>query len=251
MDVDPVQRWLPYRQPREQPIARLFCLAHSGAGASVFRDWAAALPRAEVCAVQYPGRETRFGEAPARRMAELVEPLFQQAVRHLLDRPYLVFGHSLGAVVAFELVRRIVRAGLARPAALILSGHGPRQRRQPLHLLPDEALRGRLCALGGTPREVLDSGELMALYLPVLRADLEVLETHRVVPIASLGCPIVGLAGTDDDLAPAAEVAAWRLITGDPFSLVEIAGDHFFIHVGRGQLLAHIQSLCDGALRAR
>jgi surfactin synthase thioesterase subunit len=230
---------------------RLFCLPHAGSGAAGFYRWKRLLPETiRVCPVLLPGRELRLGE-PALRRAEPVVGALQTEVGPMLgERPYALFGHSMGALLAFEWARRIAADGLPEPRMLIVSGRNapwfPAHRA--LHALPDpafvEALQERY---GGVPDGFLDDAEMRALFLPILRADLEVVETYAFKPAPPLRCPVMSLAGEQDRSVSEAGLAAWEETTAGPFSSRRIAGDHFFhLGAGQGELLALIADALAG-----
>src|SRR5262249_43042969 len=148
---------------------------------AVFRSWSDSLPASvEVCPVQLPGRETRFRELPFTQLAPLAEAL-GRSLRPFFDRPFAFFGHSMGALVAFELARVLVRTAGPQPVPLFASACAAPQVRDcetPIHALPDAAFREELRRLGGTPALVLHNAELVDLLLPTLRADFAVCETY-------------------------------------------------------------------------
>jgi medium-chain acyl-[acyl-carrier-protein] hydrolase len=229
-------------RPRPEPRARvrLFCFPYAGGGASPFRAWAGGLPpEVELCPVQLPGRESRLGEPAYTRLAPLVAALVT-ALRGHLDKPYAFFGHSLGALLAFELVRALRRAGAPPPRHLFVSGyrapHLP-DPEPPLHMLPGPALWDELRRLNGTPPEVLDNAELRRLIEPTLRADFAIDETYVYTPDEPLACPISAFGGLVDTDVSGEMLAAWRRHTHDSFALRMLPGDHFFIHSSRTLLL--------------
>jgi medium-chain acyl-[acyl-carrier-protein] hydrolase len=245
---DPPDRWL-LRQPADLPL-RLFCFSHAGAGASTFGAWAKPLTPAgvDVCPVQLPGRENRFREPPHDRLEPLLESLVSALHRHL-DRPYALFGHSLGALLAFELARFLSAVGL-RPERLLVSGRiAPQLRdtRPPMHGLPDTELVARLRELGGIPDALLEHQELLALQLPTLRADLAVNETYRHVAASPLDVPVTAFGGDRDPRVAVSELRAWALTTRAAFRASVLQGDHFFIASSRSRLL---MELCDDLRRS-
>lgn len=219
---------------------RLFCVPHAGAGAGVYRAWAERLaPGIEVVALRPPGRETRYGEPVPTSVEELLPPLVAE-VEDWLDRPYAWFGHSLGAVVAFECAAALAVRGAPPPVRLLISGRPAPQlppRLPPVHTLPDVELAAMMREYGGTPPEVLDDPSALAVLLPVLRADLTASETYRYRPGAALECPISVFGGRDDRFAEPAELAAWAALTRGRAVVRRLPGAHFFLHEHPEQIL--------------
>jgi thioester reductase-like protein len=237
--------WLQCWRARPQAAVQLVCFHYAGGGASMFRTWPDALgPDIEVCAVQLPGREERIDEPTHDRLAPLLDAL-EQHLLPKLRRPCVYFGHSMGALVAFELARRQAARGGSGPAQLLLSGcPSPLARSavERVHDLPEEAFREALRRHGGTPAAVLADEELMEVYSPLLRADFAVGETWHGGAGAPLDCPIAALAGDDDPIAPAEGVVGFALETRMRFALHRIAGGHFFVNTARDAVLAAIRA---------
>jgi medium-chain acyl-[acyl-carrier-protein] hydrolase len=225
------ERWLSFRAPRRHAAARLLCFPHAGAGASVFRTWSRHVdPRIEVCPVQLPGREDRITERPFTRIQPLVQATADVLGPHL-DLPFALFGHSFGAIVAFELARELRRRGAEPPAVLLVSGH--RAPQLPLRRIfvadqPDEVVIARLRELNGTPQRLLDEPELLEQFLTVVRADFTVCDQYVYQPERPMQCPIVAFGGTRDHLLVAGDLEAWRMQTRSGFTLEWFVGDHFF-----------------------
>ena len=237
------QRWLLRPRSDAQTSVRLFCLPPAGGAASFYRDWGDALPPGvEVCPVQLPGRETRLRERPYTRLDPLLEGLVG-ALAPYLDRPFAIFGHSMGALVGFELARRL-RAGAApEPLLLVVSGHSAPHLplgHAPLHALPTAQLVEAVRDLNGTPEEVLGNSELRELVLPAIRADFEVCETYVHQPHPPLSCRVVAFGGTGDPLVSRTQLAGWRQHTNGPFAMTMLPGDHFFRGRSRRVLLARL-----------
>lgn len=233
------ERWLAYVSPRPHASIRLFCFPYAGGAASAFRSWADALPHdVEVCPVQLPGRETRFREAAFNRMTPLVEAL-AKALRPHLDRPFAFFGHSLGALVAFELSRQLRRDCGLEPVRLFVSGCGGPQFRDgtATHTRPADEFWREVWRLDGTPAEVLDNAELRELLLPTLRADFAVGETYRYVEGSPLNCPVFALGGLGDETVDRRDLDGWRETTTGSFQRLMLAGNHFFLKTSRPRLL--------------
>jgi|SRR5579859_1332474 len=235
--------WLAYRKARLDARRRLFCFPYAGGGASVYRLWADVLPAdVEVCPVQLPGRETRLEEPLYIRLCELVDTL-ARVLQPYLDLPFAFFGHSIGALVSFELARELRRRHSRIPARLFVSASRAPQLglgRRPIHDLPEPEFVERLRLLGGTPLAVLDNAEMMGLLSPMLRADFQLLETYSYVAEAPLTCPISAMAGQYDPEVSSTEVSAWQEQTQDLFTLRVFAGDHFFVNTLRQGLLQAI-----------
>jgi medium-chain acyl-[acyl-carrier-protein] hydrolase len=238
------ERWIIRHRDEPGAAVRLFCFSHAGGGAAVFRSWPADVPPAvEVWGVQLPGRESRIGEPPYRRMVPLTAALVAALGPHL-DKPFAFFGHSMGALVAFELARELRRASLPQPARLFLAAFRAPQMPSPnvkIHHWPDEVLKVVL-QRDGTPGEVLRNDELMRALLPTLRADFEVCDTYQYTPEEPLDCPFSVFGGLDDVRVRASDLPGWRIHSRSGCSVSMLPGTHFFLHSARQRLLAEIQS---------
>lgn len=237
--------WLSPSVGRENSPVRLFCFAHAGGGATFFQPWREALrPDVEVCPVILPGREGRMHDAPYRRVADVVEPA-STALMPLLDRPYAIFGHSMGSVVAYEVARWLAVHADRPPTVLFVSGrrapHLP-ARRAPLHRLPDREFVAAVGRLNGTPPDVLRQPDLLALFLPCLRADFELNETYAPLPGPTLTCPVSALTGDADPEVALDELAAWRSVTTGGFTVRVFRGDHFYLKGRAEEVLAAIRA---------
>ena len=233
------------------PAVRLFCLPFAGGGASTYAAWPALFPDGvEVCPVELPGRLTRWSEKPFDRADPLVEAL-ATALAGELDGPYALFGHSMGALLAFELARTLRRRGAAEPQVLFVSGgpapHLPRRWEQ-IHDQPDDVVVARLRDLGAVPEDVYAEPELLELLMPTIRADFSVVETHVHRPEPPLGCPVVAFAGAEDREVPPDQVAPWHQHTTGSFTRQVLPGGHFFLHNARTALLDTVRAaLADAA----
>ena len=232
--------WVSIRASRPYAAVRLFCFPYAGGSPLSYRAWSGMLPATyEVCSIRLPGRESRLLEAPFTRLDPLVESL-TEAILPYLNKQFVFFGHSMGARIAFELARSLSqRAGL-EPAHLIVSGSPapqvPRTDR-PIYDLPEAELIEELRILDGTPEEVLRHPELMQLMMPLLRADLELVQTYFYKPGLRLGCPITAFGGTQDLKISQENLEAWRKETTGTFALRMVEGGHFFVNTARPQLL--------------
>lgn len=212
-----------------------------------FQSWSRNLPRTvEVCPVQPPGRGDRLREQPFTRLESLV----QAAAEHLrpyFDMPFAFFGHSMGALISFELARLLRREGRDQPRHLFVSGSNAPQLSstdRPIHDLPTAELIEELRRLNGTPREVLEHPELMALMLPIIRADMAVCETYAYKPEPPLDSAVSAFGGLQDLEVPREGVRAWETQTTTSFAMWMFEGDHFFLHHAQPQMLRIISESC-------
>ncbi|EJW15203.1 nonribosomal peptide synthetase subunit [Paenibacillus alvei DSM 29] len=240
---DTSSKWFVRKKENPQAAIRLFCLPYAGGNASIFRSWHEYVPAfAEVCAVQYPGRGARLREPAHTSMPSLLEAV-SHAMRPLLDKPYILFGYSMGALLAYELSILLSRSLNRPPLKLIVAGlNAPfvQSPVSPIHDLPEEEFRKRLRLNGGMPEELIDDEELLDLLSPSLRADFSVCETYEYTR-GTVPCPIVALGGQDDEFLSKQSLASWRILTNADFSCKLLPGGHFFLHAHPEQLLSTIR----------
>jgi medium-chain acyl-[acyl-carrier-protein] hydrolase len=238
-----VSKWASCPRPQRSPRLRLFCLPYAGGGASIYREWGRELPeQIEVWMVHLPGRENRLTDPAVSDLKQLAVDA-AIGLQPFLSKPYALFGHSMGALVAFELTRRLRRQGRSTPACLAVSAApGPHVAKvdNPIHDLPLPAFLRELRNLNGTPTEVFANSELLELMLPMLRADFCAVESYRYQPEHALDCPILTFGGDSDAEVSHAELEAWRKQTTGTFSLRIFPGNHFYLHDNRADLLAHL-----------
>lgn len=238
--ISTVNSWVTCPKPNPQAKLRLFCFHYAGGGALSFRTWSDSLPsHVEVCPIELPGRGIRLKEPPFTRLENLLQAL-SKALLPSLSKPFAFFGHSLGALVSFELARLLHRNHRFSPVHLFVSGHRAPQIPDPdppIHALPEPAFLEELRRYNGTPEEVFNNTELMQLFLPTLRADFAVIETYVYAPSPRLNCPITAFGGLQDWKASCHELEAWREQTNAAFSVQMFPGDHFFVHSSRSLLL--------------
>ncbi|GAA4071863.1 thioesterase II family protein [Actinomadura miaoliensis] len=254
VDVDePGGPWLRRFLPRPDAGLRLICVPHGGGGAAAFLGWAELLPPGvELLAVQYPGREDRIADPMPRDMDELVAAL-TDAVAAVADRPYALFGHSMGATVAYEVAQEARRRGLRGPVHLVASAReAPHDEKGgDVHRGDDDDLYAELMRLGATDPAVLADPGLRALILAYVRADYRLIETYRPRPLPPLDCPVtVFLGDRDPDLTPA-EAARWRHATRARTRVEIFPGDHFYLVPRRHAVLAALRRVLAAAPRAR
>ncbi|MEW1587087.1 alpha/beta fold hydrolase [Micromonospora vinacea] len=230
---------------RVAPAVRLICLPYAGGGSSAYHGWQEALgDDVEVCPVELPGRQSRWREPAYTGVRQLVEAL-APALAPELGVPYALFGHSMGALVSFELARALRRRAVPPPRVLFAAGGlAPSLRRTSpnIHDEPDAVVVERLRELGGLDEAILAEPELLDLLLPAIRADFAVCETYEYAPESPLSCPIVAFAGDRDREVPPERVAPWREHTSAGFTLHVLPGGHFFPMTARDALLDTVRA---------
>ncbi|MFV2196818.1 thioesterase II family protein [Nocardiopsis sp. LOL_012] len=241
MTASATGRWVVRPRTVEGAGLRVLCIAYAGGGSAVFNSWPDGLPAdVEICAVQLPGRGSRMLQRPFTRTTDLIPVLGEKAAPYL-DGPFVLFGHSMGALISFELARWLRANGLNQPLHLFVSA-----RRAPqlphdhptVHELSDARLVEELRRLGGTPEELLADERALRLLLPGIRADFELNDCYGYRPEPALECPITAYGGRGDDRVDIEGLSAWREQTSGPFDLRLFDGGHFFIHSAQGPLLS-------------
>jgi medium-chain acyl-[acyl-carrier-protein] hydrolase len=228
---------------------RLFCFPYAGAGPNIFRSWVRLVPPGvEVCGVVLPGRAFRLDERPRDRLGPLADELVS-VFRGLPAGPFAFFGHSFGGLLCFEVARRLHRLGAPLPRHIFVSACQPPHlpaAEPDVHRLSDRGLKERLQKLGGTPLPVLESAELMDLFLPALRADLTAVETHDHEPGPPLPIPMTIMGGSGDRLARADVLEEWGRYTRESFDVRVFPGGHFFLHSDEEAVLATVAETLGG-----
>lgn len=236
--VKSIDRWF-VTAPNPNAGVLLFCLPYAGGGASAYRDLARAVPPAiGVLPLQLPGREGRIAEPPGFDAAAVADAIEARA-----DRPYAIYGHSMGGRLGFEAIRELRRRGAALPYALLVGASKPPDSVEPLASLAradDTALIDRVMKLGGVPPEVFEEPELRELVLPVFRADFAWIDCYRYVEEDPLPVPVVAIAGADDPDTPPELMAGWARHTSAGYTRVVLPGGHFFLHDKLADLVAVI-----------
>jgi len=240
------KQWITCPHPKLEARVRLYCLPFAGGGASIYNSWGKLLGSdIEVCPIQLPARENRYSEN-AYTNAELLAGVLAEKLKIHSHKPFAIYGHSMGALLAFELTRALQRNFGLIPEHLILGAHRaahlPRNR-QELHRLPDPLFIEKLSKLGGFPAEVLSSSELMQFLMPTLKSDFELCETYQFKKSELLNCTIHCFAGKHDIEASPDVMSQWKIHTNkNTISHVFDAG-HFFIKSHQNELLEKIQMI--------
>lgn len=248
--------WLVCFKPVIEPKLRLFCFPHAGAGAGIFRTWHEQLPSdIEVCAIQLPGRERRIRETLIDDLFKLI-PSLVEAILPYVDQPFAFFGHSLGALICFELSRRLITINAPTPFHLFVSAcHAPQiPNPNPLtHQLPEPEFLEEIKRYNGTSPAVLQNRELMSIYSAILRADMTMNETYTYEPLAypkSFDFPISAFGGEQDHLVDKQSLESWCWQTSGSFSLQMYPGGHFFLKDQQQKLLDFLESCCQDWLES-
>lgn len=233
--------WIACPKPNPKARLRLFCFTCVGGIASAYIKWPNKLPSdVEVCLVQLPGRGSRLREQPFTQISHLVQTLVP-IIQPYLDIPFALFGHSMGAVISFEIARQLRRQVAPSPAHLfVCSSLAPQKPIQnpPIHMLPEAAFVAELLhRYNAIPPLILQDKELMQLFLPALRTDMTMLETYVYTIEKSLECPISAFGGLEDSVVTNCDLTEWRDQTHSSFTLQMFPGDHFFLHNTKSSFL--------------
>jgi surfactin synthase thioesterase subunit len=240
--------WCP--NPLPDAAARLVCFPHAGGGPTTFRAWPAELaPTIEVATVTLPGRASRVAEPFATSLADAVGDIGERIERAGDDRPLALFGHSLGAILAYEVAHDLVRRGRSRPVHLFVAGSRAPDDRDGdrLEVTDDDAVLVEEVEsrYGAIPAAVRSEPDLLAMFLPVLRSDLRLLTEYQWNPRPPLGIPITAFAGVADRAGPPQSAPRWSAHTDAEFRDVRLPGDHFFVHSQLQQVSAIVRQALD------
>jgi medium-chain acyl-[acyl-carrier-protein] hydrolase len=237
--------WLLIRTVNPRARLNLICFPYAGGSAQLFNNWQAAISEAQICAVQYPGRSSRVKEQAFTNWQALVDA-FVPHLLPFLNKPFAFFGHSMGAIIAYEVARRVQERYGLRPERLIVSGRRAPQislQEPPTYNLPDAEFVEELRRLNGTPQAVLDHPELMQLMLGIIRADFTLTQTYNYTPGPKLTCPVSVFGGLGDADVAREHLEAWCELTSNGCLLQMFEGDHFFIQTNEKPVLRMINEL--------
>ena len=226
----PTNAWLRLHNRRADPRVRLICFPHAGGTPTFYQSWSKRLPDwIEVISVHYPGREARIDEPLICEMAPLVAQV-RDALIPVVDMPFAMFGHSLGAALAHEVARQLECLHRV-PLRLFVSGRRAPQfeRITNRYLYDDDKLWRDVCKLGGTPEQLHNDLALRALVLPVLRNDYRLSETYVPTHVTPLHCPITAFVGSQDGEVAPEHAAGWSAFSAEGFELHVMSGGHFYL----------------------
>lgn len=248
------ENWIIRLRPAVKPSLRLFCFPYAGGGASTFNAWANQFQSdVDLCAVQAPGRESRYSEEPFLSLAPMIDCLVE-AIEPFCDLPFAFFGHCLGALTAFELARGLSTTQKEGLVHLFVSGCRAPQlpmSMAPIHLLPEQEFTAQLKKGNQIPDVVLEDPELLSLFMPVLRADFSVWETYVYSNGEPLDCPISAFCGSQEINLTPETLQLWSVQTRDSCIVRMLPGNHFFIHSSRTLFLRFIAEDLRRALRRK
>jgi medium-chain acyl-[acyl-carrier-protein] hydrolase len=244
-------RWFESLSAAEAPLLRLFCFPYAGGDAQSFRGWQRHLaPEVDVCLAHLPGRGRRLGAPCFTRLQQLVEAI-ADVIGPKLEAPFAFYGHSMGALISFELARELRRRNAGSPLHLFLSGRqapGMRRIGPRMFDLPEKEFIAELHKLNGTPMELFDDPQIKDLFIPLLRADFEMVDTYECSPEPPLGCPITVYGGSQDERVPVDCLKPWEMQTTAQCKVRILPGDHFFIQKQSAQFINVLRRDLLGAL---
>ena len=225
-------KWFVIPKPNINAELKLICFPYAGGSASTFIPWAKTLPaNVELIIIQAPGRGSRIGEQAYSDMNDLMRELIK-IIPNILNKPYILFGHSLGSRIAFELMSQLKILNHALPQHFIASGsRSPHytSMKEPIYRLPHDEFIEELKHLNGTPLAVLENKELMELFLPLIRADFEIADKYCYTGNASFNCPISVLGGKGDVEISLSKLNSWGELFTTEADVHLLPGNHFFI----------------------
>lgn len=237
--------WTSCSNPKEQSRLRLFCFPYAGAGASMFNRWFDGLPEVDLYLVHLPGRDRRIKESLQERLPLLVNQLTEGLIPYL-DKPFAFYGHSMGGLISFEVVRQLRRLQAPQPVHLFISSRRPPQMPDPhknLYQLPEQKfLQATEILYGALPEVIKQDREMLMLFLTIMRADLTMLGTYQYLEEPPLDCPISVYGGLQDRSVKEVDLEGWCDQTTSSFVTTMFPGDHFFIQTSRTAVLQKLST---------
>lgn len=235
--------WISYYKPRTSAQIRLFCFHYGGGSASIFSKWQQDMPNyIEICPVQLPGRENRLEEPLYKNLVPIIEDL-ENDVFINQGKSFAFFGHSIGALICFELARSFRKHKLNMPFHIFVSGLAAPQFlkfSKPLFNLPEREFINELKNLFNPPNEIFEEQDLKELFLPIIKADFSIRDTYVYKSEPPLDCPITVFGGLQDSSTKKDWLEGWSELTTGKFSIYMFPGEHFFLNTSRLELLNKI-----------
>lgn len=229
-----INKWFSVSKTKANPTLRVICIPYVGGSAAVYRNWDKySNSNVQFLSLQLPGRGSRYSEQPYTEMNSLINDLSIVMGELLLESniPYIIYGHSMGALIGFELTRMIARKGYKLPSYVVVSGAAAPDivKNEKKYSLPTEELKDILRYYNGTPKEILEDDELLEMFLPCIRSDLEIVEEYKFTIDNLLPCSIIAIGGENDHLVSLSEIKQWENHTQKDFHYKLYEGDHFFL----------------------
>lgn len=238
-----MSRWGAISPAMDNVSLKLFCLPHAGGGASLYRPWARFFsPGVYLSAALLAGREGRFNEPCATNIEDITAPLVSDILLQKITVPIVIFGHSMGAILAYDIAKRLESEGI-NVAALCVSGRLPPHivYGGNMHTLNDNDFLQNLRRLGGIHDVLLEEPEIMQQFLPSMRCDYQVLESYRTAPI-QLHSPIIICDGENDSETNMAEMLRWQDLTQQPVFYQQFPGGHFYVREQGRAIATYLQN---------
>ena len=232
--------WFVTFKPKKDALIRLFCFHYGGGSASIFRQWSKdVIQEVELVAIQLPGREERYNEPLLNNISQVIDNLLLHFNKYT-DKPFILFGHSIGALIAFEFARTLRQRKMLQPKHLIVSGTKAPQvplKKQHIHKLPKKQFIEELKKYNGIPDYIIEDEELISIFIPIIKADFSISETYNYSNKKPLSCPITALGGSNDNTFDADDLIKWQEQTSNAFIHQFLPGDHFFINTSYTEII--------------
>lgn len=210
----------------------LFCVPYAGGSAAIYNKWEKHIDaRIKVVPIELAGKGTRFNEEIYNKIEDAVDDVYE-IVKRGIDKPYGLFGHSMGGIIAYELAHKIAKSNLPNPEYIFVSGIKPPHMwkdRKTIHMLSDREFEKEIVDMGGTPTEIFENKELLELFLPIIRKDLRIVEQHIYIKKSPLNIETIVFYG-DEEKINDKEANQWHIHTSKECKIFKISGNHFFIN---------------------